>query len=135
MQDGIRVFRLNVPFLTSSNLAECRQFFDTALPIGATCMVIDLGPLQFFDSNGFAGLVRLIARVMSSCEVRLCSSSHNVHALFQLMRGNSVLKCYWSCEEAVNADPQHLMIGVASHDLQKAAVSRPGAGLVATAGD
>lgn len=135
MQDGIRVFRLNVPFLTSSNQVECRHLIDTALLIGATCVVIDLGPLEYFDSIGFAGLLRAIARATSCCEVRLCSSSHSVHALFRLMRGSSVVNCYWSCEEAVNADPQGLMFGVESHELESADVSRPGAALVASAGD
>jgi anti-anti-sigma factor len=137
MQAGISVLRLNFPFLTSSNLPECRQFFDTVLPVRATRLVIDLGPLQFFDSNGLAGLLRTIARVMTFCEVRLCSSSPNVHALFQLMRGNSVLKCYWNCEEALTsfANPQDLVLGVESHDRQQDHSSPTGIGLVATSGN
>jgi anti-anti-sigma factor len=63
-------------------------------------IVVDLGALRYFDVTGFAAILSWVVRCPVGSEVRLCSQSGNIHALFELLRAESVVSLYSSREDA-----------------------------------
>lgn len=67
-------------------------------------IVLDLSSVNFIDSSGLGALVAC-QRLMNSRagELRLCSMSDNVRALFELMRMQRVFMVFDSREEALQS--------------------------------
>ena len=67
-------------------------------------IVLDLSAVSFVDSSGLGALIAC-QRLMNTRagELRLCSISENVRALFELMRMQRVFKVFDSREEALRS--------------------------------
>jgi anti-anti-sigma factor len=72
---------------------------------GASKVVIDLGSLCYFDISGFAAMLEWTGGRQAG-DVRVSSECGAVRALFELLRADSILPLYRSCEEAVASFPK-----------------------------
>jgi len=106
------VITLTVPCIDCQNAAQLTQAVDDAIA-GSKNAVIDLSALRYFDVSGFAAILHWTAGEPSPADVRLCTQSANVRALFELLRADAVVALYASAEEAMDSFPR-LAMGAAA---------------------
>jgi anti-anti-sigma regulatory factor len=70
---------------------------------GGNRIVMDLGALRYFDVEGFAAILNWAGGGADKAEVRFCSGSGAVRALFELLRANTVVSLYESREDAMSS--------------------------------
>lgn len=70
---------------------------------GGKRIVMDLGALRYFDVEGFAAILNWAGGGAGTAEVRFCTRSGAVRALFELLRANAVVSLYESREDAMNS--------------------------------
>jgi anti-anti-sigma factor len=99
-EDNIALVSLNVESLVSDNVQQVRRSVIPAL-VKSRRILLDLGKLRYFDVTGFAEILRWVAQAKDAGEVRVCSKSAEVHALFELLCASTVVPFFWSREEAL----------------------------------
>ena len=65
-------------------------------------VVVDLGALRYFDVNGYATILHWAAG-SEKTNVRLCSDSGRIQALFELLSANTLVPLFQTREEAMEA--------------------------------
>lgn len=71
---------------------------------GARKVVLDMGKVQFIDSMGIAVVLECLRELAShEGDLKLCSLTRRVRALFELTRMHRVAEIYNDREEAVKA--------------------------------
>lgn len=93
------VVTIQIPSLDISNTQSVSRRV-TATMRGQGQVVVDLGALRYFDLNGFAAILHWAAG-REGLEVRLCSQSGRVQALFELLSANSFVQLCRSREDAM----------------------------------
>jgi hypothetical protein len=68
---------------------------------GADRVVVDFGALQYFDVGGFGAILFWAQGGAQNAEVRMCSGSPSIHALFELLRAQTVVPLYRTRKEAM----------------------------------
>lgn len=101
--NDVLVIELREPTLDASNVHEFRDALQV-LVRDRTKVVLDLAGVKFIDSSGLGALISCLRQVNGrKGDLRLCSMSTNVRALFELMRMHRVFNIHPSREDAVGA--------------------------------
>jgi anti-anti-sigma factor len=96
----IVVITLQVQSMDAKNSQKIARRVAEAILDGER-IVVDLGALRYFDVAGFAAILNWAGGGPRKAQVRFCSQSGAIRALFELLRANAVVPLYRSCEEAV----------------------------------
>ncbi len=94
------VITLEIQSLDARNAQQVTRCMAEAMD-GGVRVIVDLGALQYFDVSGFAAILNWSSGGRQLADVRLCSQSGTIRALFELLRAQKVVPLYRSCEEAV----------------------------------
>ena len=87
--------------LDAGNSRDFREAVEKLFKPGAK-LVLDLGQLRFIDSTGVGTLVSNLRQAQGAqSEIRLCSATEPVRAVFDLVRLNRVFKIYDTAAEAI----------------------------------
>ena len=100
---NVTVAVIPVEELDASNTAEFKR--DVAPILEAdTHLVIDLSRLRFVDSSGLGAMLSCLRQLSGrGGDLKLCSPSKQVRALFELVRMHRIFDIYGTKEEAVHA--------------------------------
>jgi anti-anti-sigma factor len=93
------VLTLEIQSLDASNAQRVSRSLAEAMR-GIEQVVVDLGALRYFDVNGFAAILKWAAD-REGPDIRFCSQSGTVQALFELLDANSVVPLFQNREEAM----------------------------------
>jgi anti-anti-sigma factor len=96
----IIVITLQVQSIDAKNSQKIGRRVAEAMADGER-IVVDLGALRYFDVAGFAALLNWAGGGPRRAQVRFCSQSGAIRALFELLRANAVVPLYRGCEEAM----------------------------------
>jgi anti-anti-sigma regulatory factor len=94
------VVTLRIQSLDAQNVREVVRGVTAAMP-GADRIVVDFGALQYFDVGGFGAILFWAQGGPQKAEVRMCSGSGTIRALFELLRAQTVVPLYKNREEAM----------------------------------
>jgi anti-anti-sigma factor len=94
------VVTLKIQSLDSQNVRHVVNGVAAAM-LGAERIVVDFGALQYFDVGGFGAILFWAQGGPQKAEVRMCSRSGTVRALFELLRAQTVVPLYKNREEAM----------------------------------
>jgi anti-anti-sigma factor len=94
------VVTLEIQSLDAQNVRHVAQSVAAAMA-GADKIVVDLGALQYFDVGGFGAILIWAQGGPQKAEVRVCSRSGTIRALFELLRAQTVVPLYKNREEAM----------------------------------
>jgi len=101
--DGVAVAAVPVDELDASNSTEFKRDIAPVLQ-SQTKLVLDLGQLRFVDSSGLGAMLSCLRQLSAKGgDLKLCSMSKQVQALFELVRMHRIFDIYGSKEEAVRA--------------------------------
>ncbi len=95
------VITLEIQSLDASNAKRVSERLAEAMQ-GKAQIVLDLGELRYFDVNGFAAILKWVASRKGS-DVRLCSQSGKIQALFELLSANALVPLFQTREEALES--------------------------------
>src|SRR5579871_4779604 len=98
--DQAVIITLECQSLESTNVPSVTRSVFQAM-LGAGRIVVDLGALQYFDVRGFATILQWVGSNPQRAEVRLCSQSASVRALFELLGADAVIPLYRTREDAL----------------------------------
>lgn len=98
--EGTVIVTLQIQSLEAANVQQMSRCVAQAMQ-GAESIVVDLGLLQYFDVRGFAAILQWARGGTSNAEVRLCSQSGAVRALFELLGADVLIPMYRTPEEAL----------------------------------
>ena len=102
-EQGALVIALNEDNLDASNVREFKDAIQ-ALMRERTQVVLDLSAVKFVDSSGLGALISCMRQLNARRgDLKLCSMSRPVRALFELMRMHRVFNIYETPEEAVRS--------------------------------
>ena len=94
------VITLEIQSLDGTNAERVTRNLAVAMR-GEDRVVLDLGALRYFDVSGFAAILQWATRDREWPDVRLCSQSGTVQALFELLGANTAIPLFQSREEAI----------------------------------
>jgi anti-sigma B factor antagonist len=101
--DGVAVAAVPVDELDASNSTEFKRDIAPVLQ-SQTKLVLDLGQLRFVDSSGLGAMLSCLRQLSAKGgDLKLCSMSKQVQALFELVRMHRIFDIYNSKEDAVRA--------------------------------
>jgi anti-sigma B factor antagonist len=101
--DGIAVAAVPVDELDASNAAEFKRDITPILEAHSK-LVLDLSRLTFVDSSGLGAILSCLRNLSAKKgDLKLCSMSKQVHALFELVRMHRIFDIYRTRDEAVSA--------------------------------
>jgi anti-anti-sigma factor len=106
----IILITLEIQSIETTNSRKITQRVAEAMSGGGR-IVVDLGELRYFDVTGFAAILNWAAGGTQKAEVRFCSQSGTIRALFELLRANAVVPLYRSREEAMASFRSHVRRG------------------------
>jgi anti-anti-sigma regulatory factor len=98
------VITLQIPSVDARNMTRVSDAVSRAIPVEGT-VLIDLSELRYFDVIGFAAILSWVAEDRRKAEVRLCSGSGPVHALFELLRADTLIPLFSCREDAIASFP------------------------------
>lgn len=101
--DGVAVAAMPVDELDASNSGEFKR--DIAQVLQAqTKLVLDLSQLRFVDSSGLGAMLSCLRQLSArGGDLKLCSMSKQVRALFELVRMHRIFDIYPTRDDAVHA--------------------------------
>jgi anti-anti-sigma factor len=94
------VITLEIQSLDATNAKSVTEKLAAAMR-GENRIVLDLGALRYFDVSGFAAILHWATGDRGWPDVRLCSQSGTVQALFELLGANTAIPLFESREEAI----------------------------------
>src|SRR5581483_3886204 len=94
------VVTLEIQSLDAQNVRQVARGVAAAMA-GASEIVLDFGALQYFDVGGFGAILVWAQGGPHKAEVRMCSRSGTIRALFELLRAQTVVPLYKNREEAL----------------------------------
>jgi anti-sigma B factor antagonist len=101
--DGVAVAAVPVDELDASNSGEFKRDIAPLLQ-SHTKLVLDLRQLRFVDSSGLGAMLSCLRQLSAKGgDLKLCSLSKQVRALFELVRMHRIFDIYGTKEEAVRA--------------------------------
>ncbi|MEN9384689.1 MAG: hypothetical protein RL323_1832 [Pseudomonadota bacterium] len=99
--NGVIVIDCQMENLDASNV---RSFRDAIQPLmkDQTRVVVNMSQMKFVDSSGLGALISCLREVNGrKGDLKLCSMTRSVRALFELMRMHRVFAIFETQEEAV----------------------------------
>jgi anti-sigma B factor antagonist len=101
--DGVAVATVPVDELDASNSGEFKRDIAPVLQ-SQNKLVLDLSQLRFVDSSGLGAMLSCLRQLSGKGgDLKLCSMSKQVRALFELVRMHRIFDIYGTKEEAVHA--------------------------------
>ena len=101
--DGVAVAIVPVEELDASNSVEFKRDIAPVLQ-SQSRVVLDLSQLHFVDSSGLGAMLSCLRQLSGKGgDLKLCSMSRQVRALFELVRMHRIFDIYATKEEAVQA--------------------------------
>ena len=101
--NGVAVAKVPVDELDASNSSEFKRDITPVLQ-GNNKVVLDLGRVRFVDSSGLGAMLSCLRQLTAKGgDLKLCSMSKQVRALFELVRMHRIFDIYGTPEEAVRA--------------------------------
>ena len=101
--DGVAVAIVPVEELDASNSVEFKRDIAPVLQ-SQSRVVLDLSQLRFVDSSGLGAMLSCLRQLSGKGgDLKLCSMSRQVRALFELVRMHRIFDIYATKEEAVKA--------------------------------
>jgi len=101
--DGVAVAAVPVDELDASNSGEFKRDITPVLQ-SHTKLVLDLRQLRFVDSSGLGAMLSCLRQLSAKGgDLKLCSLSKQVRALFELVRMHRIFEIYGTKEEAIRA--------------------------------
>jgi anti-sigma B factor antagonist len=99
----VAVVRIPVEELDASNVGEFKRDMAPVLEANSK-LVFDLHRLRFTDSSGLGAFISCLRHVNArNGDVKLCSMSPQVRAVFELTRLHRIFDIYSTPEEAIRA--------------------------------
>ena len=100
---GVMVARVRGRAIDSSNAKDFKSAISPLISPEAK-LVFDLAQVDFVDSTGLGALISCLRQAQNSqADIKLCSLSKPVRALFELVRMHKVFNIFNSPEEAVHS--------------------------------
>ncbi|HLH41701.1 MAG TPA: STAS domain-containing protein [Bryobacteraceae bacterium] len=100
---GVAVAIVPVAELDASNSVEFKRDIAPVLQAQSR-VVLDLSQLRFVDSSGLGAMLSCLRQLSGKGgDLKLCSMSRQVRALFELVRMHRIFDIYGTKEEAVQA--------------------------------
>ena len=104
--DGVVVAIVPVEELDASNSVEFKRDIAPVLQ-SQSRVVLDLSQLRFVDSSGLGAMLSCLRQLSGKGgDLKLCSMSKQVRALFELVRMHRIFDIYGTQDEAVRAFQQ-----------------------------
>ena len=101
--DDVAVATVPVEELDASNSGEFKRDIAPLLQ-SQKRLVLDLSQLRFVDSSGLGAMLSCLRQLSGKGgDLKLCSMSRQVRALFELVRMHRIFDIYGTKEEAVQA--------------------------------
>ncbi|HTR38800.1 MAG TPA: STAS domain-containing protein [Bryobacteraceae bacterium] len=101
--DGVAVAAMPVDELDASNSGEFKRDIAPVLQ-AQTKLVLDLSQLRFVDSSGLGAMLSCLRQLSArGGDLKLCSMSKQVRALFELVRMHRIFDIYPTRDDAVHA--------------------------------
>lgn len=91
---------IEIPSIETRSAAQISRRVTEAMR-GGNRVIVDLGALRYFDVGGFAAILNWAAGGSQKADVRFCSQSGTIRALFELLRAHAVVPLYRNREEAM----------------------------------
>jgi len=99
----VAVAEMPVDELDASNAPEFKRDIAPVLQAN-TKLVLDLSRLRFVDSSGLGAMLSCLRQLSGrGGDLKLCSMSKQVRALFELVRMHRIFDIYGTKEEAVHS--------------------------------
>ncbi|MBZ5600750.1 MAG: STAS domain-containing protein [Acidobacteriia bacterium] len=103
---GVAVATVPVDELDASNSGEFKRDIGPVLQLQPR-VVFDLGQLRFVDSSGLGAMLSCLRQLTAKGgDLKLCSMSKQVRALFELVRMHRIFEIYNTRQDAVQAFQQ-----------------------------
>ena len=100
---GVTLVTVTAEFIDANNGKEFKEQM-LALLDGLTRVVLDLQHVQFIDSSGCGALLTCLKKLTAAGgDLKICSVSRPVRALFDLVRMQRIMDIFKTCAEAVQA--------------------------------
>ncbi len=101
--EGVVVATVPVEELDASNSGEFKRDITPVLQ-SKSQLVLDLSQLRFVDSSGLGAILSCLRQLSGrGGDLKLCSMSKQVRALFELVRMHRIFDIYGTREEAVHS--------------------------------
>jgi anti-sigma B factor antagonist len=101
--NGVGVAAVPVDELDASNSTEFKRDIAPVLQ-SQTKLVLDLSQLRFVDSSGLGAMLSCLRQLSAKGgDLKLCSMSKQVRALFELVRMHRIFDIYGTKDEAIHA--------------------------------
>ncbi len=101
--DGVAVATVPVEELDASNSGEFKRDIAPVLQ-SQSKLILDLSQLRFVDSSGLGAMLSCLRQLSGKGgDLKLCSMSKQVRALFELVRMHRIFEIYSTKDEAVQA--------------------------------
>lgn len=101
--DGVAVAAVPVDELDASNSTEFKRDIAPVLQ-AQNKLVLDLSQLRFVDSSGLGAMLSCLRQLSAKGgDLKLCSMSSQVRALFELVRMHRIFDIYGTKDEAIHA--------------------------------
>jgi len=101
--DGVGIAAVEVDELDASNTGEFKRDIAPVLQCH-TKLVLDLSHLRFVDSSGLGAMLSCLRQLSAKGgDLKLCSMSRQVRALFELVRMHRIFDIYATKEDALHA--------------------------------
>jgi anti-anti-sigma factor len=99
--DDVSVVTLDMEVIDEGNARALGQALASCLNRGKR-IVLDLGNARYFDAAGFGAIVGWLANARKAgVDVRLSSQARSMHALFELVKAQALVRLCWSKYEAI----------------------------------
>jgi anti-sigma B factor antagonist len=101
--DDITMVTVQAESLDASNAAEFKRLIGTTVAPKAK-VILDLARVQFIDSTGCGAILGFLRQLNPvGGDLKICSVSKGVRALFELVRMHRILDIFNTCDEAKKA--------------------------------
>lgn len=101
--NDVTVVEVKVEFLDASNNRDFKERMSAMLP-GIKNLLLNLQHIQFIDSSGLASLLTCLKQLSSTGgDLKICSVTSPVKALFDLVKMNRIVEVSRTCEDALKA--------------------------------
>ncbi len=103
--ESVTVVTVNAEFLDASNNRDFKERVTALLP-GVKHLLLDLGQVQFIDSTGLAALLTCLKQLsVQGGDMKVCSITSPVRALFELVKMGRIVDIHKTRDEALQAFP------------------------------
>jgi anti-sigma B factor antagonist len=101
--DNVTVVTVKAEFLDAGNTRDFKERMNALLPT-VKYLLIDLNQVQFIDSSGLAALLTCLKQLsVSGGDLKICSITSPVRALFELVKMQRIVEVCKTRDDALKA--------------------------------